>query len=742
MKTRVTYLFILIAYHSFSQDLFQGKIVAKEENETIALTGANVFWLDTTVGTITDEKGDFQIPIVEGKNELVLSYIGYQTDTLTVSSEKLLIHFLQEEEGNQLKGVTVTQGRKSLQKSYLEAQNMLRINSEELLKAACCNLSESFDTNPAIDVNFSDALTGTKQIQMLGLTSPYILVAEENIPSVRGAAQAYGLTFTPGPRIESIQITKGAGSVVNGFESIAGQINTELVKPFTAQPLFVNLYTSANGRVEGNVHWTKALGNRWHTGLFIHANQRNRKTDRNADGFLDMPLAKQVNVLHRMQYTDADNGWVGFLNLKWIDDQKQLGELDFTPGSTIFSSWGSEIDTQRGEAALKIGKVNPRLSYRSWGFQASYSHHAQDAYYGQRTYTIDHESVYLNLLYNSIIGNTNTTFKTGLNLTYDAYNELVDIQEWNRTDRDVGAFFELNNSSEKLNWTLGARIDSHNNLGTFFTPRLHLRYTPQETMILRASVGQGRKAANIFAEQQKQFGTNRQITIENNGGRFYGLQPEKAWNYGFSYRQILLRGNQQADITFDYYSTQFQNQVIVDWETPGSIRFYNLEGRSYANSFQVSFDYAPSPQWDLRLAYKNYVVETDYKGGLQQLPLQPKNRYFMNVGWISKPNERKTQWRWDLTWHGLGKQRLVASPRDGAGRWADAYSLLNSQLTRVFSPLLEGYLGGENLGDYRQVNPIIAADQPFGPLFDSAQIYAPVFGQMLYIGMRWRIENE
>ena len=489
MKTKLSYLFILIAYQSFSQNLFQGKIVAKEENETIALTGANVFWLDTTVGTITDEKGNFKIPFVEGKDQLVLSYIGYQTDTLTVSTGKLLIHFLKEDEVTNLEGITVTQGRESFQKSYLKAQNVLRINSEELLKAACCNLSESFDTNPAIDVNFSDALTGTKQIQMLGLTSPYILVSEENIPSVRGAAQAYGLTFTPGPQIESIQITKGAGSVVNGFESIAGQINTELLKPFTGQPLFVNLYTSANGRVEGNIHLTRALGDRWHTGLFIHANQRNRQTDRNKDEFLDMPLAKQINLLHRMQYTDAEKGWVGFLNLKWTDDRKQLGELSFIPGSTDFSSWGSEIDTQRWETALKIGKVNPKLSYRSWGFQASYSHHAQNAYFGQRTYDIEHESVYLNLLYNSIIGNTNTTFKTGLNVTYDAYNELVDVQRWSRTDRDVGAFFELNNSSDKLNWTVGARIDNHNNLGTFFTPRFHLRYTPQETMILRASVG-------------------------------------------------------------------------------------------------------------------------------------------------------------------------------------------------------------------------------------------------------------
>ncbi len=742
MKTILSFFLLLTTSSLLSQFQLQGRIVAKEGNETIAIPGANIYWQDTTTGTISDEKGAFEIPFSGSTNKLIISYLGYKTDSLDISTNKMLIHFLKEDEGNFLDGVTVTQGRKALQKSYLEAQNVIQVNSEELLKAACCNLSESFDTNPSIDVNFSDALTGTKQIQMLGLTSPYILFAEENIPSVRGAAQAYGLTFTPGSWIESIQITKGAGSVVNGFESITGQINTELLKPFSARPLFLNLYSSVNGRVEGNAHWTQKVGNRWHTGLFVHANQRTRKTDRNNDGFLDMPLAEQLNLLHRWQYTDAERGWVGFLNLRIMNDEKQLGQLSFEPNQSDNTFWGSLLETKRWESALKIGKVNPTISYRSWGLQTAYSRHQQESFFGKRYYDIDHESAYLNIMYNSIIGNTNTTFKTGINATYDAYDELVDTKDWRRIDRNLGAFIEVSNTTEKLNWTAGLRVDSHNNLGNFITPRVHLRYTPIETVILRASAGQGRKAANIFAEQQKQFGTNRQVNIQSNGGAFYGLEAEKAWNYGLSYRQILLRGAQQADITFDYYITDFQNQVVVDWEIPGQIDFYNLQENSFAKSFQVAVDYTPVPQWNLRLAYKNYAVETQYKSGQKQLPLQSKNRYFVNIGWESSSTPKDRQWRWDLTWHGLGEQRLVASPRDGAGRWAPGYSLLNSQLTRVFSKALEVYVGGENLGDYRQVNAIIAADQPFGALFDSAQIYAPVFGQMAYIGMRWKLNTN
>lgn len=723
-----------------AQNMLKGRVVAKNEKETIAISGANIFWLNTAIGTISNEEGAFELDYLGTNDRLVISYLGYKTDTLTLANNKTLIHFLKEDEGAQLEGVTVSQGRKTIQKSYFEAQNVIRVNSEELLKAACCNLSESFDTNPSIDVSFSDALTGTKQIQMLGLTSPYILFAEENIPSVRGAAQAYGLTFTPGPWIESIQITKGAGSVVNGFESITGQINTELLKPYTAQPIYVNAFRSGNGRVEGNAQWAQQLDDRWHTGLFIHANQRTQRTDRNEDGFLDMPLSEQLNLLNRWQYTDLQKGWVGFLNFRFMTDEKQLGQLDFSPAQANSSNWGSVIETQRWDTALKIGKVNPKLTYRSWGLQTAFSHHDQNAFFGNRIYDIQHESAYLNLIYNSIIGNTNTTFKTGINATYDSYDEQVDSTPWTRTDRNIGAYIEVSSNSEILNWVAGVRVDTHNNLGTFVTPRFHLRYTPFETAIIRAAVGQGRKAANIFAEQQKQFGSNRQIKIRNNGGAFYGLQPEKAWNYGVSYRQLLLRGNQQADITFDYYITRFENQVVIDWETPGAIQFYNVKGESFANSFQVAIDYAPSLQWNFRLAYKNYRVETRYDSGQKQLPLQPKNRYFFNVGWESKPGTNNQFWRWDLTWHGLGQQRLVVNPRDGTGRWAPAYSLLNSQLTRVFSSRFETYLGAENIGDYRQVNAIVAADQPFGLLFDSTQIYAPVFGQMAYLGVRWKIK--
>ena len=725
-----------------AQENLEGRVLAKEGNETIPLIGANVFWLNSQIGTITNENGKFSLPYLGPEERIIISYVGFKSDTLIIKENRLLIKFLDESDSESLDNVTLTKRRKAIQKSYFEAQNIIYVNSDELLKAACCNLSESFETNPSIDVNFSDALTGTKQIRMLGLTSPYLLITEENIPMVRGASQAYGLSFTPGTWIESIQITKGTGSVVNGFESIAGQINTEIKKPFSDVPFFFNLFTSANGRQETNLQGNWKINDKWISGLFVHGNRRTEKIDGNGDDFLDVPLAKQINVLNRWQYINTEKGWVGFGTIRLMQDQKQVGALEFNNDNDRGQNrlWGSEINTNRIDASLKTGYVFPEFSFRSFGFQSAYSQHKQEAYYGYRVYNIDHQSLYTNFLYNSIIGNTKNKFKAGMNFSYDRYLETVDTFYFNRSDRSLGSFFEYSyDNLENFNLVAGVRLDIHNRLGTFVTPRLHLRYLPQENTIIRLSLGNGRKAANIFAENQTLFGTNRQINILNNGGSIYGLNPEKAWNYGASIRQIFNFLGSGGDITADYYITNFTDQVVVDWESEGQILFYNLEGLSRANSFQLSIDYNLSQTTSLRFAYKNYDVKTTYDSGFLQLPLQAQNRFFANFGWESKRNSKQAQWRWDLTYHTLGKQRLVSNQRDPAGSYSPAYSLWNSQLTRAFSNKFELYVGIENLGDYKQLNPIIGAEDPFGINFDTAQIYAPIFGRMLYAGLRWNL---
>ncbi|MFH7012048.1 TonB-dependent receptor plug domain-containing protein [Flavobacterium sp. FlaQc-52] len=646
-----------------------------------------------------------------------------------------------------LQEVKITKKQKGIKKSYTVTANTSVITSKELLKAACCNLAESFETNPSIDVNFSDALTGTKQIKMLGLTSPYLMITEENIPSVRGASQAYGLSFTPGTWIESVQITKGAGSVINGYESISGQINTELLKPLNDDPFFLNFYGSTDSRFELNTHFNKKISDKWATSLFLHGNTRVAKNDMNKDGFLDNPLGKQINILNRYQYYDAESGLVSFINFRYMNDKKQTGEVDFDKdrdrGTTNY--WGSEINTERFDVSSKIGYVFPDMPYQSIGFQNAFNSHNQESYFGLNQYNIKQSSYYSNLIFNSIINNTKHKFTTGLNFSYDRYQEFVNVNDYSRIDNSVGAFFEYTyDNTDNFSLILGGRVDNHNRLGVFVTPRLHLRYNPWEYGVLRFSAGRGKRSANIFAENQQLFASSRTFSILDNSGKIYGLNPEIAWNYGLSFSQKFKLFNKNAEAGFDFYRTDFQNQAVVDvMQSPQEVLFYNLKGKSFANSLQVEFNLELIHNLNLRTAYKYYDIQTDYLRGTFQRPLQAKHRFLGNLEYETALNNGK-QWKFDYTFNWSGKQQLpYTASNPAADQFPDfspAYAVMNVQVTRVFSPVFEVYIGGENIGNYKQEKAILGADDPFGPNFDASIAYAPIFGQMFYAGLRFRIK--
>lgn len=743
---RLLYIIALLPLFSLSQETVSGMVMeANEKNEHIPLPGANIYWLDTTVGTVTDIDGKFSVPYETSYSKLVISYVGFKTDTLTITEPKMVHHWLQPTDS--LSEVTVKGKKKAAAKSFLQSENVILVSSSELLKAACCNLSESFETNPSIDVNFADAISGTRQIKMLGLTSPYILITTENIPSIRGASQTYGLSFIPGTWVESIQITKGAGSVVNGFESIAGQINTELQKPSTDDKLFVNLYSATNQRLELNTHFNTKVNDKWHTGLYVHGSTQQKKHDVNNDGFMDMPIYNQINLMNRWQYTNPEKGLVSFINFKFLNDDKETGQLVFNSKTDKLTTnaWGSEIDTKRYEISAKLGYVNPDIPYQSLGVQTAFSSHKQDSYFGLNIYDIIHNSLYANAIYNSIIGDSRHKIKTGISYTYDHYDEIVNTADYERTENSIGGFFEYNfDNLDKLNLTAGLRVDQHNLLGFFVTPRFHLRYTPWEKSAFRVSFGRGKRNANIFTENQSIFATSREINILNTNGDIYGLDPEIAWNYGVSYLQGFDLFKRRANISFDFYRTDFKNQIVADYENPQEINFYNLDGDSYANSFQTEFDYNAFEHFDLRLAYKFYNVKTQYNSGKLEKPLTPKHRFFANAAYETHEKDNGGQWKFDATFNWLGEQRFASTTSNPIQYQLPEYtptvSTLNAQITKVFSPKFEVYLGGENITNVKQDNPIVASNDPFGPYFDSTFVYGPIFGSTYYAGLRFKIE--
>ena len=741
MKKLIYLIFLLIFnLNHYSQDIAEGKILYIEDNKEIPIQGATIKWLNTDIGTISDEKGLFKLENSLNKEFIEISFLGFKTDTVSVQKDKIITHFLTVSDENNLNEVTVSKRRNSMQRTYLMPQNIIKISEDELLKAACCNLSESFETNPSVDVNHSDAITGTKQIEMLGLKSPYILITEENIPMVRGASQTFGLGFTPGTWIESIQVTKGMGSVTNGYESIVGQINTEIKKPFTDMPFFLNLFNSVDGRFEANAHIRSKVSEKMNNTLFIHYNDRKRSNDKNGDEFLDKPVQEQLNLLSKWQYTDTSKGLVSFLNIRYLDDYKKIGSINFNEKEDLSRFWGGEILTNRFDSSFKLGHVNPEIPYQSLGFQLAYNFHDQEAYYGLNDYNISQKSLFVNLIYNSILFNSKNKIKAGLNFSSDDYSEYVFKSNIDRIDSSFGGFFEYSfDNFIDFNLIFGLRYDIHNNLGSFFTPRLHFRYQLNDNFSLKGSFGTGRKIANIFAENQVIFLSNRKNLNKNFTDKLYGLSPEKATNLGFSLDHKVFLFGGQGNLIFDFYKTIFDNRVIIDFETFGEFNFYNSSfGKSKSDNYQLEFLFSKN-NWNITAAYKKYDVSSYYKSGLKEKPLQPRNIIFFNYG-IESNKINDKNWKFNITYNRLGKQRLMDNPRDSY-EFVDPHFSIMSQITRVFSNKLEVYVGGENINNYKQENPIIMANNPFDPSFDASIVHGPIFGSTYYVGLRYKILN-
>lgn len=733
---RTVLLFLMCCPFIYGQNIIQGSVYFKDNQGITPIFGAEIFWKNTSVGTTSDKNGAFSIPVTDQNNELIIRYIGFKQRNLHVGKPYAPLSIELTEEANELSAVEISQKRKSTQKLVTPTANVVQINRSELLKAACCNLSESFETNSSIDVSNTDAVSGTKQIKMLGLASPYLLMSRENIPTLKGASQNLGLSFIPGTWIESIQIIKGAGSVINGYESISGQINTELVKPASDTPILLNAIAFKDGRHEFNAHINKKVSKNWFSGLFIHTDYNSTNNDNNHDGFLDIPTGRQINVMNRWQYLSEESNWRSQILFHALSDKRSLGQFQNLSSSDL---WESTRDIKAFNAMAKLGYIWEDMPFQSIGFQGDYTHYQQNSVAGNQHFSTRENHFYFNTVFSSIIDNTYHKFTTGISSFIDQYYQDIGYFTLNRKDKqayfNIGSYFEYNYSgSEVLQFSSGIRWDYHNQLGTFFTPRIHVKWTPSPSSSFRFSAGRGKRLALLFSENQKILSSNRQMQIQPELSSL--INEEIAWNYGVSISKNLSVFLKDIDISIDLYRTDFIKQTATDWETPGVLSLYNVEGKSYANSAQVEVSSNISKGIDLRLAYKYYDIQTDLNSGKKLQILQPSHRFFANISYESTP-KNNAFWRADYTFNLIGKQRIPRTFFNNNASFSPIYSLSNLQITRVFSKKWELYFGGENLFNYTQQNPILSAENPFSSQFDAGLIYAPTLGRMLYVGLRF-----
>ncbi|OFX79874.1 MAG: hypothetical protein A2X12_07765 [Bacteroidetes bacterium GWE2_29_8] len=700
------------------------------------LLGASVYWMGTSVGTTTDEHGHFDIE-TQKNHSLIISFIGYNSDTILPND----IH-------HDLK--IVLTGNKTLNpvdvKGNIDGTIMSRltprqteiITTEGLQRLACCNLSESFENTATVDVGYSDAVSGAKQIQMLGLAGIYTQMMFEMIPNMRGLGSSFGLNYIPGSWMQSIQVSKGTSSVTNGYESVTGQINVEYKKPQVSDPLFVNLYFNDEQKVEANVNSAIKLNDKWSTMFLTHYSENDKKFDHNHDGFIDLPLTRQINLMNRWYYENEAIEYHSIFGVNYINEDRNGGQLDFNKNEdlTSFDKYGIGIKTNRLNFFAKNGFGSHEKPYKSLGFILSGTYHDQKSFYGNNTYDGYQSMLYFNTIYQTIIGNTDNKISIGTSYIFDNYNENFNTLNLKRTENVVGVFAQYNYSiDEKLNLILGMRYDYNDFAGNIFTPRMNFKWDIIERLTLRTSLGLGYRSVNVIPENIGILASSRQISFLEDA------KLEKGINYGVNImKEILIDEDRKANISFDYYRTTFIDQYIMNLDaSPNYAYFYNLKGQSYSNSFQVDLSLNPFKRLDITVAGRYNDVKVDYNNQLREKPFVSKYKGLTTLSYSSKH-----EWKLDFTLQYNGESRLpdtYSSPIEyRINEYSDPYFMIHAQITKKFKNL-ELYTGCENLTDFTQKNPIVNSENPFGPYFDSSMIWGPIMGRQFYFGLRYNLKT-
>jgi outer membrane receptor for ferrienterochelin and colicins len=697
-----------------------------------ALVGASVYLPGTSTGTSSDARGYFELPLPQPKAQVVISMVGYRSDTLLADARKTLRTSLQLGAG--LPALEVEARREAA--SLLEPINQVTISRDELNRAACCNLSESFETNLDVDMQFSDGVSGARQVRMLGLDGRYVQLLSEGRPGVRGLALPYGLTAIPGPWLSAIQITKGPGSVVNGYEAISGQLNVEYHQPKSADKLFLNGYGSLMGRAEANAYGSTDVGERSATAWFGHGSWVGRQNDHNRDGFLDLPTGQTWVLMNRWSI-EGEGALKGQVGAEYTHQDILGGQLN-SAETDINSVYSNPVAVRRAQVWARGGWSNPDNPRRSSGLTAQATWHEQNSRYGNRhEYRGEQRTLYLNQVNDLPLGSSgNHLLRSGASLLVDDLSEQLadplnpsvprEGELWERTELVPGVFAEY--TFEQGDWSVvaGARLDYHNLAGWIGTPRLHLRRCWNEQTTLRLSGGRGFRTVNPVLEFSQWLNSSRALL------RDPGLLQESAWNTGGSLVQSFKLGQRSWAFRVDYFYTAFEDRVVADLDSDaGSLVIRQSEAFSRSHAAQAELDGELSKDFSLRLAWKYEDVRAETAGQLRREVFVPFWRGLVSLGYQTCDK----RWQADATLQLTGPQRL---PLDFAGQRSPVFPQVLAQVSRRFERWTV-YAGTENLTGFHQHDAIRGASNPFGPDFDAAGLWGPVMGRNVYAGFKYTI---
>jgi len=735
-----TYYLIILSFCCISNIVnaqIKGLIQGADGSQKKPIYGAKIKLLQAKTGTVSREDGTFELVLPkELPDTLVISAFGYNPDTLIVSkkdrftalnillySDKLLPEILIEFRKN---GHSI---------SRLKTLHVEELTAIELRKAACCNLSESFETNASVDVNITDAVSGAKKIQMMGLDGVYTQIQMENIPYLRGLESAFGLSSLSGTWIESIQITKGTGNVVNGYESMAGLVNLELKKPDEMEKIYLNVYQNIFGRSEFNFNKGIILNPKWSTGFLGHVSSTYGNIDRNKDAFRDLPTGDNTAFMNRWAYKgkkmEAQFG-INFYRDRKVGGQTSFFRNEENQVDTI--NYGVLINSKHIDIYGKTGFFGKR-PMQSLGIVYNIKHQEIDGFFGLKNFSGLEKRGYINVIYDDIIGTSDHTIKIGTSFVAIDISQQADTLSQKRMELVPGIFAEYTYTGRRLTGVFGSRYDYHSIFGGQFSPRVHLKYLLSEMTDLRFTAGKGWRVPNFIIDNISLLASSKQWIAPSE------TKPEISWNIGGSLVHEMKIFERKATISLDFYHTRFENQLIIDRdETVNTVVFSNLKNSSFSNSFQTEFSFSPIKNLDIRLAYKFLDVQAKYGNEMRQQVMIPRHRGFVNLAYRS----RNKRWEYDFTCSIFSPSRLPIQ-RDMTNDTllisdmkSRMYPMMNAQITHIYKKF-DFYIGGENLTNFRQRDPIIDASNPFGSKFDATNICGPLTGVNIYVGIRYAI---
>lgn len=735
MKKIIIFVLVLFTNLSIKAQYIEGMVLELlDDSTTQPIFQANIFWEGTSIGTVSKEDGSYLIQEPPSyPASLNVSFIGYSFHSKEVINDQFLFYLKKSLE---LSEVEINDKKNTTSISTINSLNIQTLSEGEIQKAACCNLSECFETNNVVDVNFTDGISGVKKIKMLGLEGKYIQITNELMPLTKGLQRSFGLSYIPGSWIESIQIIQGAGSVVNGFESFTGQINIEYFKP-EINKLKLNIYANNSGKIESNVILTKKKGN-WRSNLFSHISYFDREIDHygfhnnsdqisNRDGFIDMPKFKQFSLLNRWKYYGSDK-YRFQINLRAVLEERNSGQMS---NEDIINPYIVSSDNKIVQFYGKLGKIyNDK---RSLGTQFAVTLHNQDVQIGNYLYDAKQESFFINIVKQNQLMEKNL-LKYGLSSSTDIYSESLFVSSSpfsikSRVDVLTGFFAENSFTSSKLNIITGIRADYYNvEKNIYYSPRIHLKYNPNEQTVVRVSAGKSFRISNVINENIFYLASSRNIIIEDN------IRPEEAYNYGLNIAYCFYLQEKEGNINFSLYNTFFSNQVVVNIEDKDEISFSNLVGNSQSISLNIGIDFQIINNLSIRSSYKIDHSVSTFNGVEKDLPLQSSSRGLFNIAY----NSISEDWYFDITSLYIGSSRIPENIISD-NELSPSFFLFNCQITRKLKDF-DVYLGAENISNYTQDNPIIDAQNPFGDDFDASLIWGPLMGRSIYIGFRYKLD--